>query len=139
MDNDILDERLQDDLPAEVWLEYVRKENRQLRQELARIKKYASGLEEENVMQHKENKRLVKLLRVNSHIPLKLCQTKHWRGKYNLLMEYVRRLQNLLQKDGIPYPEISSNNDHPLDGVVIADLEQEFITAYNEAMGKDDK
>lgn len=109
-----------------------------MRQELARIKKYAFGLEEENVMQHKENKRLVKLLKVNSHIPLKLCQTKHWRGKYNLLMEYVKRLHNLLQKNGIPYPEIPSNNGHPLDGVVINDLEQEFITAYNKAMGKED-
>ena len=56
-----------------------------------------------------------------------------------MLIEYVKRLQNLLQQNGIPYPEIPSNNGHPLDGVVIADLEQEFITAYNEAMGKDDK
>jgi len=120
--------RLQDELPLEVRLKYLSEAYHKNEKRLLRLKKYAQGLEEENVALQKKvnelekwidghcysddylNKLSAKFKEMQSHIkktyPKRVVDVKVMKNKIYQQRDYIIKLITLLNKNGIEYPEL---------------------------------
>ena len=141
----------QDEIPDEVWLKNFIKVHRKLEKELEQLKSYAKGLEEENVLLHKqldadpdnifrlkaENEKLIGLIKLNSIVPLQLRQTKYLRSLIRHLNRISNQLVNVLIQHGIEVPPIKPlPKTHPLLGVDVEKLEEQMLSDYYEFVHK---
>ncbi|MBO5888052.1 MAG: hypothetical protein IIV77_07170 [Bacteroidaceae bacterium] len=130
--------RLQDELPLEVRLKYLTEAFRKNEKRIKDLTRYAQGLEEENLSLQKKlhaleeneirkdylRKLKAKFCEVRAHLiknyPMRVVQVRALKKRIANMTSYIHDLQTILRKNGIEYPERTSD---PLENESNYDIE----------------